>query len=1741
MGLKLTGKGSILDAIGGALSTGANDVIGGVKDVSDDIFGNSTPNVSKPITTAPNPLSTPDPNSGLPTSPSLNPLALAPPPMVPTDTNDNSLLNRTGKAALNEGESLAMPGIKVAKSAFTLARDEIMPGTVTPADNKAAIDNLGSTAKSFAQFIPRAGAQVGLTVAAPFTNSPTSVVGPKFTNPILKDIFGSAPIPSLENAYKTANQGQGTPSAVINTGLTAAFDAAAPLGAGKIGEQLGTATDPLFNGVSRVVGSAKDNLSPLDEVGGINNTPVTPPDIPGVTPIPNTPPAPSDAVTPVDASPDAIMKKLATSPVANPEEGGVLPPTPEPLPVDTPAAPDDLLQSNSAAQEFDHDMQDPALDWSKVSGAQQELVDKISGVASQLKMADMKEADARAAAKAAPVKSLAEYKSMAAQQIAAHPENFDNVVARAKAEADYENFVKADKGLGYDKAKWQLPKGAPANPFIQNLFDKTHSPEFTAKSQAGALLGDTRDTIKGVQDKVNQAQKAFDKSVKTHTQTDAIRNELRSQKVRLTTLQEMERNHAKNYSVAKQALDDKYPDINLTAKRGVRITSSQPGFVTARSIPGEAESLDSTAPESEPTPVKPLEINLKDNPNAPNLNEGAFSAEDRANLEKQSAEEEANPPAMEGYRNADGDSAILEGIKRGDSDAALVKAYMDATGEDLEEAKKAVGIIEDNPHASKIGAVENNPLHDKIANPDVDTVNPNRLGKIFARSRTVRNLIINKALARATGFRNMLDYNQSVADRLWGKLTPAAQEAADSLRDHSPETVAENLPETDRAAFLDYANRASHVQDYIHEARRISDPYDITPYRQNYGAGFSSANPDGSEFEPSAPKEGQDHSYAEARHFNNYADLEETTGRVRTSANFHEDLTKDIGSAKTNITQHNLLYGLRQAFGDNAASYGGDKLAAHQALHDFNNVFTNKELADRINSKAMANYSDNIGGKVAKVYDIMNKAAKDAKLSGSGFHNINIELSHVGLDPLTAPKAMQAWGSPTAFLDSMDKWESDGTLQKALGSGLTLGAGDEFDSGINKIPGFKQLHAALFERQIVYSKLAVFDKFTKGLDMNNTDDFDKLMDASKGVNNMFGGVNRLLNGFTPTQFKWAARGILAVDYNEGQFRTLMAALDPRTLGTIEGRMARQMITTRAAMLATPGTLQAISNHQIGDNPKQVLKFVATQLVNPTVQTPWKTAGGTPKQINLLATVTNKVYRAVAPAFNKNNPDKLSGLSSEASGNLSAFAAFVKEEVNNADFYGAPMHGHGLTAGEDLGQALNAIAPIPFQPGARALENIPALANNKFVKIASGGQSAISPGEAAIDISGVGRVSANPTAPVMQIMNNRTLVREGLSADNQGALDQVEPSWNQNLSKAQVAAIYNNSNYEISKWTTMADNPAVLKALNEQNAFAKAHGEPSNPLYDLSAKDQQTLIRYEQLKSSDPGTDANDTAAVIYANNKELINTYENNVATYSTAMNKLYQSSGGLKGSTAPQITPGGVPYPVIPQATQNLVNQYYGMSSDTSTQRAQFLAQNPEVEQAFNAMFNYENARRAGLNEPLLKNYPTAPAALESWMTDYTNASKTERTSLRTANPTAFNDMQNYMASVDEYNLSLTAGQAKFVGDNLSQANLKSIYDLGQYDINPEVASDGTTDYSVNPAAAYANSSSGGGSSSEVTKLLDDMERSHAVAAVKYAGKKAYIRKAYKSKIFLPKPKMIRTKRPQGGKLKIKSVPISQ
>lgn len=94
--------------------------------------------------------------------------------------------------------------------------------------NKAANKDVDN-AVQFAQFVPRALVQ-GAESLNPFNHPSQRVITPG-NNPIIRNLLGKQPIPSVQNVYKTTQQQSGTPTAAGTTAVTVLSDLLAGKGA----------------------------------------------------------------------------------------------------------------------------------------------------------------------------------------------------------------------------------------------------------------------------------------------------------------------------------------------------------------------------------------------------------------------------------------------------------------------------------------------------------------------------------------------------------------------------------------------------------------------------------------------------------------------------------------------------------------------------------------------------------------------------------------------------------------------------------------------------------------------------------------------------------------------------------------------------------------------------------------------------------------------------------------------------------------------------------------------------------------------------------------------------------------------------------------------------------------------------------------------------------------------------------------------------------------------------------------------------------------------------------------------------------------------------------------------------------------------------------------------------------------------------------------------------------------------
>lgn len=677
-----------------------------------------------------------------------------------------------------------------------------------------------------------------------------------------------------------------------------------------------------------------------------------------------------------------------------------------------------------------------------------------------------------------------------------------------------------------------------------------------------------------------------------------------------------------------------------------------------------------------------------------------------------------NSPSSTGGPSEASTLGAGEGMKEilnngGTVDEAL-NHHIVTTGSNYSEASQALNKIMNGPTSelNKGGINASlNPQTDTVSVPHADTSE-----QAVKNSRLIRNQVVragNTALQEVD------------------KLSPKDMELMDQLRGNTPEALADQAE--NKAQFLKAAQATKSYNDLTQAAGNSFGQQ--VPYRQNYGAPllFDQSTPElQASMEAAKAKLKLNPGYGRGRFFNSY-DEGSQYGLQRQNENFLGDLRQDVDRRSNDLAQLALAKGLDEAHpgqikvGEIGATPEG--IYKQLQIPGGSRLSAPAEIADEINKRAPAPQADGTLGK----YDTLNSNFKNLKLAGGGFHSINVVGSYLG-QQLASGKAFTARGasdladvfrgtfSDSSFKNTIDDMNSRGKLLDADASGLKYGTG-ETAADINptgklgNIPILKQIHSAIFDRQIPLLKLKLFDQLTEGLDRNNPEDLTKMSSIAKELNQNYGGINREIQGLTPRQFQLAARGFLATDYNEGQIRTLVDAFKK---GGPEGKLARQTVFGKALLFGGLATAGAAAGGEFkGQTPQQVALDIFNKTINPSFKMGGYKVGLPTTQI---AEVAKPIEQTVEGAKN-NNPAE--GVENFASSRLAAIPSLVEQLGTNKNFagqhiYGTDSHDRPIPAGTTVANVLSQIAPIPasqtVQSAAGNQSPIAAIANTVGLRV-----------------------------------------------------------------------------------------------------------------------------------------------------------------------------------------------------------------------------------------------------------------------------------------------------------------------------------------------------------------------------------------------------------------------------------------
>lgn len=717
--------------------------------------------------------------------------------------------------------------------------------------------------------------------------------------------------------------------------------------------------------------------------------------------------------------------------------------------------------------------------------------------------------------------------------------------------------------------------------------------------------------------------------------------------------------------------------------------------VNKKVAPAVPDVPPASTPLPAPTPVSDI--------NTPDQVAGQASAEEQSlvdsgqKLEPKFLNTPGEEPPMPSQTSKAGAMQGMTDILNsgGTTDEAISHYFETIPGSTSGEAKEALNnvISSDGIDKSKINSTLN-PQYNEVNFPEAKSKDAAVLNGQYAN-----NKVIQAGQPAVDAMQQLDEHDLELTRHLRGNVPAEIINQA-----HDPEQFAEAV-----GTLKDY-------NDYT-QAAGAKLGQDI-PYRQNYGLRTPYASPEPVEG-AAQPVAGQptNVSYTKQALYKTYQEALDNGEKPR-NATALEDLQNDVSQRSHDHAQLALANGLEQTYpgqvkiinqGQIPAGYrqllipGGDK------------IFMPNDIADDINERQMSQQATGALGR----YDQINAAGKNLELGGGLFHGTNTGGIFVGqqiasgkllTNPEAAGNVVKNMFSDSATKQYMNNLGEEGTFDEGHSvinaadvaglnySNASSDVGKPGDEGlvgkIASIPVLKQIHQAIFERQIPTMMMETFRQKTSGLDIfGNADDREQAIKIAKGINNEYGHLNRDVQGLTPKQFQRASRFLLATDYQEGQLRTLASAF---TKGGPEGQLAREAVFGKALVFGGLATLGAEAGGDFKDQtPKQVALAIMNKAINPSFDIADYKVGLPATQISNVA---KPIEESIASA--KKGEGIAAGPEDFASSHAAFLPSKAEEFGTNKNFEGNPVYGKDyfgrpISAASTAENAVSGILPIPL--------------------------------------------------------------------------------------------------------------------------------------------------------------------------------------------------------------------------------------------------------------------------------------------------------------------------------------------------------------------------------------------------------------------------------------------------------------
>lgn len=722
-------------------------------------------------------------------------------------------------------------------------------------------------------------------------------------------------------------------------------------------------------------------------------------------------------------------------------------------------------------------------------------------------------------------------------------------------------------------------------------------------------------------------------------------------------------------------------------------------------------------------------------------------------------------------------------------------------------------------------------------------------------------------------------------------------------------------------------------------------------------------------------------------------------------------------------------------------------------------------------------------------YRAVNRKAKQALLSASEFHPINITSKAAPALVAEGHPILAAKGAYGAFRAQVGRGYSDKLQQSAFNDGTVeagarLGTPIKFGSDYAN-EGKLNLGKAGFGEKTIFEKSmpALHIRMVQGLvkDLNKKGiplDSPEAHAAGTRINEIMGFVNTEARNLNQGRQRGLSDIALAPQFTRSKWATLKSAL---TEGGVAGSYARRAV---AANAATDFVVFTGIGYLLKQKSDDLRDIALRAIFNPAIPTPLKDSKGNTINLKTPASYTSEALGLgvtlergkdghLTPKF---EPLKVPGnVTNYARNRLAVIPSNLLKVATNTNYAGKPLYDPNAKAGTKAEQAATTVAsgllPIGLQ----------GIAQTKAVKSRLPGNiqnviNANTPGANPLLKSVGSSFGLTPTT-------DKT-VGKGLQSDQYfSALDEAKKGLNGHEKAAlelyagnkknPVTGKYDvqpNANDTSTKAKALLDQPKVIDNLIAMNTKLKAQGQKVDPLFvdpkTGQPQNTQDVTRVLQYQAMPPG-------------GPDRTHWLAQNSNWYLPLAKQRSDFFGSLpKGDPNKPSAP--IEYPNASPSVAAAQQQFFNITD--SKQRSAFLQNNPDVQKQLDAQVEYNNKMRVAQGYGALDTFPTASPQVQKVIDAYNSIPKgggkkggnLYRSQWIQSHPQEYAAMSKYFTQASLYGLEKDASQAQFKDTGFTSKGLGDIVNLAKYDIGKQTDANGNSFYALGGGGTGGSSGSG-------------------------------------------------------------------